>query len=216
MSSQYAGDDLFPTDYAIPDDSDPRDAASVNVAFEALGDRTIYLHARVDDAWRIIYDETAAAGDIDAVGQYQTSITNTTAWTPLIDGSVPMLIVLPSVKAGDRINVQCSGNGEIISPAEVPGAVAALIRGRIVCGEDDVSIPGVGVEIDKAGYSVGLSQSFAFAACGTYVAASDEESVAVSLQAKLTVASEDIYLQVWEPLCLRVQVLRQNHPAGPS
>jgi hypothetical protein len=44
MSSQYAGDpDAFPSDFTIPDDGDAQDASSVNVAFEALGDRTAYL-----------------------------------------------------------------------------------------------------------------------------------------------------------------------------
>ncbi len=45
MGSQYAGTAVFPTDFTIPDDGDAYDAASVNVAFEALGDRTAYLRA---------------------------------------------------------------------------------------------------------------------------------------------------------------------------
>ena len=44
MGSQYAGNPAsFPVDFTIPDDGDPRNAASVNVAFEALGDRTAWL-----------------------------------------------------------------------------------------------------------------------------------------------------------------------------
>ncbi len=47
MGHQYAGDDTaFPDDYTIPDDLDPDEAATFNVAFEALGDRTAWLHAR--------------------------------------------------------------------------------------------------------------------------------------------------------------------------
>lgn len=46
MGSQYAGNGtLFPTDFTIPDDGDPEIAASINVALEALGDRTAYLRA---------------------------------------------------------------------------------------------------------------------------------------------------------------------------
>jgi hypothetical protein len=48
MSSQYEGLAVFPTSFAIPDDSDARDAASVGVGLEALGDRTAYLKDRVE------------------------------------------------------------------------------------------------------------------------------------------------------------------------
>lgn len=47
MGSQYAGSAAsFPADFTIPDDGDDIDAASVNVALEALGDRTANLKAR--------------------------------------------------------------------------------------------------------------------------------------------------------------------------
>lgn len=45
MSSQYAGTATFPADFTIPDDGDPKDATSVNVALEALGDRSVYNKA---------------------------------------------------------------------------------------------------------------------------------------------------------------------------
>jgi hypothetical protein len=46
LSSQYAGNPAsFPVDFTIPDDGEPRTAASVDIAFEALGDRTAYLNA---------------------------------------------------------------------------------------------------------------------------------------------------------------------------
>ena len=48
MGTQYAGSQTFPSDYTIPDDGDPEDAASVNVALEALGDRTAFLRSRLD------------------------------------------------------------------------------------------------------------------------------------------------------------------------
>lgn len=47
MSEQYEGEDLFPEDFTIPDDADPPTAASVNPAFEGLGDRTQYLRNRM-------------------------------------------------------------------------------------------------------------------------------------------------------------------------
>lgn len=44
MGSLYAGDDTnFPNQYTIPDDADPPHAGVLNVAFEALGDRTAWL-----------------------------------------------------------------------------------------------------------------------------------------------------------------------------
>jgi hypothetical protein len=47
MGSPIAGNaGSYPTDFVIPDDGDPRSASSVNVAFEALADRTAYLNAR--------------------------------------------------------------------------------------------------------------------------------------------------------------------------
>lgn len=47
MGEQYAGDDVFPEDFTIPDDGDPPTAAAMNVALEALGDRTQFLKNRI-------------------------------------------------------------------------------------------------------------------------------------------------------------------------
>ncbi len=43
MGHQYGGTAIYPVDYSIPDDGDDVHASSVNVAFEALGDRTEWL-----------------------------------------------------------------------------------------------------------------------------------------------------------------------------
>lgn len=49
MAEQYAGNpNNYPEDYTIPDDADPPTAAAVNVALEALGDRTAYLKSGHD------------------------------------------------------------------------------------------------------------------------------------------------------------------------
>lgn len=53
MGSQYAGNPVFPVDYTIPDDGDPRTAAAVNVALEALGDRTKFLRDKLPQ-WEFI------------------------------------------------------------------------------------------------------------------------------------------------------------------
>ncbi|MBX3218926.1 MAG: hypothetical protein KF795_00320 [Labilithrix sp.] len=48
MAHQISGNPgSFPVSFSIPDDGDARTAASVNVAFEALADRTALLQARV-------------------------------------------------------------------------------------------------------------------------------------------------------------------------
>lgn len=44
MSTLYGGANAFPGLLVIPADGDPRDALSVNAAFEGLADRTTYLH----------------------------------------------------------------------------------------------------------------------------------------------------------------------------
>lgn len=50
MGTQYAGDEtLFPVDFTIPDDADPEDASSINVALEALGDRTKFNKQQLAD-----------------------------------------------------------------------------------------------------------------------------------------------------------------------
>lgn len=60
MSFQYAGNPAsYPIDYTVPDDGNAENATSVNVAFEALGDRTAYLHATTSP---LVDTLTAAAG----------------------------------------------------------------------------------------------------------------------------------------------------------
>lgn len=44
--STYTPTPVFPVSYVIPDDGDPKTASSVNIALEALGDRTQYLFLR--------------------------------------------------------------------------------------------------------------------------------------------------------------------------
>lgn len=63
MSDQYEGNPaLFPDDYTIPDDGEDIDALAVNVAFEALGDRTAYLLAHA------INIDFASETDLSAAG----------------------------------------------------------------------------------------------------------------------------------------------------
>ena len=48
MSTPYAGNSAsYPSDAALPDDGDARNASSVNVPFEAILDRTAWLRAAI-------------------------------------------------------------------------------------------------------------------------------------------------------------------------
>lgn len=212
MSSQYAGDDLFPTDYAIPDDSDPRDAASVNVAFEALGDRTKYLYNRVDDAWRVVDDQSVALGDVDSTGTYRT-VSSTATWVNLTDSIDPMIVHALNVKAGDRIHVTFTGNSQVLSDNATSPTL--YIRGRVYHDAVDASIPGMGfVQVSiLPGSDVLFSCPFSLS--GVYEVPADSADVGIAMQARFGVDEE---VSVWTfltPMCLRVQVLRKNH-VGPS
>jgi hypothetical protein len=50
MSTPYAGVNVYPASFTIPDDGDAENAASINVALQALGDRTASLNARLSSA----------------------------------------------------------------------------------------------------------------------------------------------------------------------
>jgi len=51
MGHQEAGNPaVFPVDFTVPDDSDDFDVTSVNVAFEALADRTAWLKAQLSSS----------------------------------------------------------------------------------------------------------------------------------------------------------------------
>lgn len=82
MSTPYAGNPAaFPTDYLIPDDGESKNATSVNVALEALGDRTAYLKARAINTIAGVPQSTgpvaatfstASATDVDITGMTLT------------------------------------------------------------------------------------------------------------------------------------------------
>jgi hypothetical protein len=98
MSSSYGGTDTFPATAEIPDDSDPRDAASVTVPLEALFDRTYYLKRRG------ILGTYIAAAD-DETGSVGQSFTNHAAWT---DGASGFYINIPGAVVGDILLIDCA------------------------------------------------------------------------------------------------------------
>ena len=46
MSAPYAGSSAFPASILLPDDGEPIEAGSVNVPFEGVADRTVWLYQR--------------------------------------------------------------------------------------------------------------------------------------------------------------------------
>lgn len=97
MSSQYAGANLFPLDYSIPADSDARDAASVNVALEALGDRTVFLYTTQAGAYSVVAEDGVMVGTPDTAGGYMTCDDNG-VWAPLTDGADPMTVAFSALR----------------------------------------------------------------------------------------------------------------------
>ncbi len=71
MSTTITGNDVYGASLTIPSDGDKRNAASVNVALQALADRTTWLKNR-----------TAGASRLISVAQFGTAgATNATFWT---------------------------------------------------------------------------------------------------------------------------------------
>jgi len=209
MSSQYAGDDLFPTDYAIPADSDSRDATSVNVALEALGDRTKYLHNRTDDAWRIVAHDSVALGGAPA--EYRT-LTETTAWTLLTDFADPAIVYFSDLKAGDVITVWFAAPLYILSPK----TLTVEFLGKIDIGEGYAQMPGMYALTSKKELAEIQSAETSVAMNGQYRLADDATAVTIRIEMKLNLSEAGSTITVYKPLSLMAQVIRKNHPVGPS
>ncbi len=115
MASQYAGADLFPTDFLIPDDGDDEDATSVNVALEALGDRTIALQShspRLQVIEFLTSGTYAPAADSRIVA----------AWVVGCGGGGAELGVMPvSITPGQTYNVDIGAGGVSTGVAESDG-----------------------------------------------------------------------------------------------
>jgi hypothetical protein len=94
MGTQYPGNPAaFPVDFFIPDDSDDRDAATTNVALEALGDRTAWLA-------KSMLVPVGVAGLASLAGTVLTSLVKT---------DIPgFFATVPSMKVGDKIVMNMS------------------------------------------------------------------------------------------------------------
>lgn len=92
MATQYEGNDQFPASFEIPDDDDKLDAASVNVAFEALADRTAHLRETLQIAG-IDRDEFIKVARIPLLAKFESFV--------LIENSIPTEISTFELSLGE-------------------------------------------------------------------------------------------------------------------
>jgi len=129
MPSPFAGSSAtYPSTYLIPSDGDDRNAASVNVALEALGDRTEWLRARQNDYFQYT-NSTNASGDPALVETFTYAVISN-AWTK----SAVIKVDIASCVAFDQL--QCRLHGLFILSAT--SAYASLMSYRLYA-TDDVS-----------------------------------------------------------------------------
>ena len=107
MSHAYPDDYVFDSAITIPDDGDEIDAASVNVALEALADRTKYLGRKV------IVDESSTS--IPTVAINTDPVGTTTSATNWLLANVA---VLSAVEYGDAIHFSCTFNAQVTSTGD--------------------------------------------------------------------------------------------------
>jgi hypothetical protein len=104
MPSPYFGANVFPASYNIPSDGDDRDAASVNVGLEALGDRTQWLlqHALQSGAYYSYRTPADATSDADpGIAETLLYTTYGATWT----ASPTIKVDVPSCLPGDLLDI---------------------------------------------------------------------------------------------------------------
>ena len=214
MSSQYSGVNLFPIDYAIPADSDDRDAAAVNVALEALGDRTVFLYANQAGAYRVVAEGGVMVGTPESAGGYMICDEND-VWVQLTDESDPMAVAFSDLKAGDVIAISFSCGGFLNSKNTSVGK----IRARMTIGSAESTMVGFGpVAIKRETTVAAESYDFSLASTGRYVVTEDVVAVEIDIQGLVISADPDAVLHIQSPISFTAQVLRANPLAagGPS
>jgi len=132
MPTAYAGTNTYPATFDIPADTDQRNAASVGVGLEALGDRTAYLKARLGAEW-------IAEVDADEEKALSTLATSVAAAYP---GATPnaasyTLPMLTDIQAGDVIEISgmvhlansVAGTTVYVRPSMISQPSATVVTG---------------------------------------------------------------------------------------
>lgn len=127
---------LIPDSFAIPSDGDAPNAASVNVAFEAVGDRTAWL-ARRTGAYRLVSETILSVDDNHNPLTVWAGATtnNTAAWVAISNTQVWNTNNGPTVNTGDWVEVEL-----VTSAANNAGASYAPI-----CIFQNIYAPGAAV-----------------------------------------------------------------------
>jgi len=133
MSHTYSGTATYHSAITIPDDGDPRNASSVNVAFEALQDDVTFLRGRsldigVDNynvatgTMSLDFNATTGTGNLSLAGLgFGVQVGD---FIPLAFTTTVLAFSLTSGSVRFTASLQASENGG--SYADVPGAVVTL------------------------------------------------------------------------------------------
>lgn len=170
MPTTIAGDPTnWPVDFTVPSDGDDRDAASVDVAFQALADRTAHLGAfRVMQVQTHGVDDAASAHD-----QIGSDITSAT----FVGATGGLSITFSDALAGDVLVLSCSTWANMTGAAQ-PGALRLydVVNGVGI----NCAIPSVP---DRVEGSVGAKAQQTISAF--YVVPDDTASLQIQLQGRI-------------------------------
>ena len=118
MPSTYAGVDSYPAAIQLPTDGDPRNASSVNVALEALADRTAHLKATVARGYLLAADNIVlvSTGHVFPAGSaFAVADQDGLKWP--ISGDTPFA---SDVRANDILEIDFSCELTAASPGGAP------------------------------------------------------------------------------------------------
>lgn len=152
--------------YAIPSDGDTRNAASVDVALEALGDRTAFL-VRATGGRKLVGVQAFNTNNPGFGTTWGTILSTSTSWT--VSGASPWVVVFPVVAGGiasDVIEATLTTAGSLagassfvgvslgyaiafqggtFTPAKIPGAASYLpTAGGLVVSSGFLTAPQTG------------------------------------------------------------------------
>jgi hypothetical protein len=143
----------FALSYQIPSDGDAASAASVNVAFEAAGDRTALLAADIGVYSSLGHVSNGADGTLPWSSWASHTMASTDTWESAV--ASPLLTITDFLNSGDVVDIEFSGtcawsgtNGvnlalfyELCPSAASPSATPTKLPGAS-CGTATVTIGG--------------------------------------------------------------------------
>ncbi len=113
----YSGTDTYPSFIVIPDDGDPDNAATFNVGYQGLGDRTKYLKALNDSAIAFITEQ-------------ETDIVALEAGVAALEAYHPIGVVLVNKDSGASLGISLNNGGPTI------GNSGALFSSALHAGDN--------------------------------------------------------------------------------